>query len=68
MRTQIAKRLVNLNVRTGFPFHGRRVDLEQREVALAFLRRADLALDGIAGAQSEAADLRFDTTQRAPAS
>ncbi len=35
-----------------------RVDLEQREVALAFLRRADLALDGVAGAQTEAADLR----------
>ncbi len=35
-----------------------RVDLDQREVALAFLRRADLAGDGVAGAQVEAADLR----------
>ena len=35
-----------------------RVDLEQREIALAFLRAADLALDGVAGAQAEAADLR----------
>ncbi len=35
-----------------------RVDLEQREVALAFLRRADFAFDGVAGAQAEAADLR----------
>ena len=34
------------------------VDLDQREVALAFLRRADLALDRIAGVQVEAADLR----------
>jgi hypothetical protein len=30
----------------------------QREVALALFRRADLALDGVAGAQPEAADLR----------
>ena len=35
-----------------------RVDLEQREIALAFLRAADRALDGIAGLQREAADLR----------
>ena len=35
-----------------------RVDLEQREVALALLRAADLAFDGVAGAQAEAADLR----------
>ena len=34
------------------------VDLDQREVALAFLGRADLAGDGVAGAQVEAADLR----------
>ncbi len=33
------------------------VDLEQREIALAVLGRADLALDGIAGAQAEAAHL-----------
>ena len=32
-------------------------DLEQREVALAILRRADEAGDGVAGAQVEAADL-----------
>ena len=35
-----------------------RLDLDQREVALPFLRRADLAGDGVAGAQVEAADLR----------
>ena len=35
-----------------------RVDLEQREIALAFLRAADVAVDGVAGAQAEAADLR----------
>ena len=34
------------------------VDLEQREIALALLRAADLAVDGVAGAQAEAADLR----------
>ena len=33
------------------------VDLEQRKVALAVLGRADLAGDGVAGAQGEAADL-----------
>jgi hypothetical protein len=33
------------------------VDLDQGEVALAFLGRADLAFDGVAGAQVEAADL-----------
>jgi hypothetical protein len=35
-----------------------RLDLEQREVALAVLGRADLPGDGVAGAQVEAADLR----------
>ena len=35
-----------------------RVDFDQREVPLAFLGRADLAADGVAGAQIEAADLR----------
>ena len=35
-----------------------RVDLEEREVALAVLGAADLALDGVAGAQREAPDLR----------
>ena len=34
------------------------VDLDQREVALAVLRRADLAFDRVAGVQVEAADLR----------
>jgi hypothetical protein len=34
------------------------VHLDQREVALAVLRRADLALDGVARVQVEAADLR----------
>ena len=35
-----------------------RVDLEQREIALAFLRAADLAFDRVAGPQREAPDLR----------
>ena len=35
-----------------------RLDLDQGEVALAFLRRPDLAGDGVAGAQVELADLR----------
>jgi hypothetical protein len=35
-----------------------RVDLEQREIAFAFLGAADMTVDGIAGAQAEAADLR----------
>ncbi|MNO35698.1 hypothetical protein D3C76_257530 [compost metagenome] len=34
-----------------------RVDLEQREITLAFLRRADLANDGVTGAQVETTDL-----------
>ena len=34
------------------------VDFDQREVALAFLGRPDLAGDGVAGAQIETADLR----------
>jgi hypothetical protein len=34
------------------------VDLQQREVALALLGAADVAVDRIAGAQAEAADLR----------
>ena len=35
-----------------------RVDLEQREIALALLRAADRAVDGVAGAQAESPDLR----------
>ena len=35
-----------------------RVDLEQREIALALFGAADVAVDGVAGAQAEAADLR----------
>ena len=35
-----------------------RLDLDQREVALPFLRRPDLARDGVAGLQVELADLR----------
>ena len=35
-----------------------RLDLDQREVALAFLRRPDLAGHGVAGLQIELADLR----------
>jgi hypothetical protein len=34
------------------------VDLDQREVALAFLRGTDFAFDRVAGVQVEAADLR----------
>jgi hypothetical protein len=37
------------------------VDLEQREVALAFLRRPDLARHRVAGAQAEPPDLARDT-------
>ena len=33
------------------------VELDQREIALAVLRRADLAFDGVAGVQIETADL-----------
>ena len=35
-----------------------RVDLEKGEIALAVFRGADVAVDGVAGAQAEAADLR----------
>src|SRR5579862_10340 len=35
-----------------------RVDLEQGKIALAFLGAADMAVDSIAGAQAETADLR----------
>ena len=35
-----------------------RIDLEQREIAFAFFGAADVAVDGVAGAQPEAADLR----------
>ena len=35
-----------------------RLDLDEREVALAFLRRPDLARDGVAGLQIELANLR----------
>ena len=39
-------------------FEIERVDLEQREIAFAFFRAADVAFDGVAGAKAEAADLR----------
>src|SRR6185369_8477488 len=35
-----------------------RVDLQQCEIAFAFFRAADVAFDGIAGAEAEATDLR----------
>src|SRR5204862_8180376 len=35
-----------------------RIDLEQREVTFAFFGAADVTVDGVAGAQSEAPDLR----------
>ena len=35
-----------------------RLDLDQREIFLALMRRADLAADGVAGFQVELADLR----------
>jgi len=47
----------NLVLRVFRPIVVDRVDLEQGEVALAFLRRADLADDGVAGTQVEATDL-----------
>src|SRR6516164_1997180 len=34
-----------------------RVDLEQGEIALSFFRRANMSLDGVAGAQTETANL-----------
>src|SRR6476620_5129781 len=40
-------------------FEIERVDLEQREIAFAFFRAADVAFDGVAGAKAEAADLRW---------
>ncbi len=40
-------------------FEVERVDLEQSEIAFAFLRRADVAVDGVAGAQAETADLAW---------
>ncbi len=39
-------------------FEIERIDLEQREVAFAFLGAADVSVDGVTGAQSEPADLR----------
>ena len=39
-------------------FEIQRVDLEQREIAFAFFRAANMAFDGVAGAKPEAADLR----------
>ena len=36
-----------------------RIDLEKREVALAFLRASDLAFDGVTGTQRKAPDLRW---------
>ena len=35
-----------------------RIDFQQREIAFAFLRTANVAFDRVAGAQSEATDLR----------
>ena len=35
-----------------------RIDLEQSKIALAFFGASDVTVDGVAGAQSEAADLR----------
>ena len=49
---------VDLVARLVRVFEVDRVDLEQREVALAVLGAADVAVDGVAGAQAEAADLR----------
>src|SRR5262252_1858576 len=34
-----------------------RIDLEQGEIALSFFRRANMSLDGVAGAQTETANL-----------
>ena len=55
-RRQIVE--IDLVLRLFRIFEIQRVDLEQREIAFAFLRAADVAFDGVAGAKSEAADLR----------
>ena len=54
------RQIVEIHLVTGLfgVFEIQRIDLEQREVALAFLGAANVAVDGIAGAQAEAADLR----------
>src|SRR5439155_19694210 len=54
------RQIVEINLVLGlfriFEIEG--VDLEQREIAFAFFRAADMAFDGVACAKTEAADLR----------
>ncbi len=54
------RQVVEIDLVLGFfrVFEIERVDLQQREIAFAFFRAADVAFDGVAGAQAEAADLR----------
>ncbi|GCC49017.1 hypothetical protein chiPu_0033059, partial [Chiloscyllium punctatum] len=49
---------IDLVLRLFRVFEIERVDLQQREIAFAFLRAADVAFDRVAGAQAETADLR----------
>src|SRR6202035_2341879 len=54
------RQIVEIDLVLGFfgIFKIQRIDLEKGKIAFAFLRAADMAFDGIAGTQSEAADLR----------
>ena len=54
------RQVVEIDLVTGLfrIFEIERIDFEQCEVALAFLRAANVAVDGVAGAQAETADLR----------
>src|SRR5712664_2001461 len=54
------RQIVEIDLVLGFlgVFKIQRVDLEQREIAFAFFRAANVAFDGVAGTKSEAADLR----------
>src|SRR5919107_189110 len=55
-RRQVVEEDLVARVAGGLEVDG--LDLDEREVALALLGRADLARDGVAGAQVELADLR----------
>ena len=54
------RQIVEIDLVLGFfrIFKIQRVDLQQRKIAFAFFRAADVALDGVAGAKPETADLR----------
>ena len=54
------RQIVEIDFVAGFLgiFEIKRIDLEQSKVTFAFLRAADMPVDGVAGAQAETADLR----------